>query len=109
MHQGSDLREAIAFVVMAEHPRPLNLSLRRRARMGERSKFLQLFRGQHELGTLGRFRHGPYATARLGQMSIICSHFSETVYYYPPEVTIRVILDNHSAHISKETRAYLAT
>ena len=29
--------------------------------------------------------------------------------YYPPEVTIRVILDNHSAHISKETRAYLAT
>lgn len=29
--------------------------------------------------------------------------------YYPPECTIRVILDNHSAHISKETRAYLAT
>jgi transposase len=29
--------------------------------------------------------------------------------YYPPEATIRVILDNHSAHISKETRAYLAT
>ena len=29
--------------------------------------------------------------------------------YYPTEVTIRVILDNHSAHISKETRAYLAT
>lgn len=29
--------------------------------------------------------------------------------YYPPEVTIRAILDNHSAHISKETRAYLAT
>jgi transposase len=28
---------------------------------------------------------------------------------YPPGVTIRVILDNHSAHISKETRAYLAT
>ena len=28
--------------------------------------------------------------------------------YYPPEATIRVILDNHSAHISKETRAYLA-
>jgi len=24
-------------------------------------------------------------------------------------VTIRIILDNHSAHISKETRAYLAT
>ena len=29
--------------------------------------------------------------------------------YYPPTVTIRVILDNHSAHISKETMAYLAT
>jgi len=29
--------------------------------------------------------------------------------YYPPEQTIRVILDNHSAHISKETRAYLAS
>jgi len=27
--------------------------------------------------------------------------------YYPSEVTIRIILDNHSAHISKETRAYL--
>jgi transposase len=29
--------------------------------------------------------------------------------YYPAGVMIRVILDNHSAHISKETRAYLAT
>jgi transposase len=29
--------------------------------------------------------------------------------HYPAEATIRVILDNHSAHISKETRAYLAT
>lgn len=29
--------------------------------------------------------------------------------FYPPEKKIRVILDNHSAHISKETRAYLAT
>jgi hypothetical protein len=29
--------------------------------------------------------------------------------YYPAECTIRVILDNHSCHISKETRAYLAT
>jgi transposase len=29
--------------------------------------------------------------------------------HYPVGVTIRVILDNHSAHISKETRAYLAT
>ena len=29
--------------------------------------------------------------------------------YYPAGVTIRIILDNHSAHISRETRAYLAT
>ena len=28
---------------------------------------------------------------------------------YPPECTIRLILDNHSSHISKETRDYLAT
>ena len=29
--------------------------------------------------------------------------------YYPTECTIGVILDNHSAHISKETQAFLAT
>jgi len=29
--------------------------------------------------------------------------------YYPPEAIIRVVLDNHSAHISRETMAYLAT
>lgn len=29
--------------------------------------------------------------------------------HYPPDCTIRLILDNHSAHISKETRAYLTT
>lgn len=28
---------------------------------------------------------------------------------YPPTVVLRLILDNHSAHISKETQAYLAT
>jgi transposase len=28
---------------------------------------------------------------------------------YPAAVTLRLILDNHSAHISKETQAYLAT
>ena len=28
---------------------------------------------------------------------------------YPPDWMIRLILDNHSAHISKETRAFLAT
>jgi len=29
--------------------------------------------------------------------------------YYPAACTIRLILDNHSAHISQETQAYLAT
>jgi transposase len=29
-------------------------------------------------------------------------------HYYPAGCTIRLILDNHSAHISKETQAYLA-
>ena len=29
--------------------------------------------------------------------------------WYPADCTLRVVLDNHSAHISKETRAYLAT
>lgn len=29
--------------------------------------------------------------------------------YYPPEAILRLVLDNHSAHISKETMAYLAT
>lgn len=28
---------------------------------------------------------------------------------YPPEAVIRVVLDNHSAHLSKETMAYLAS
>lgn len=29
--------------------------------------------------------------------------------HYPSDATIRVVLDNHSAHISKETRAWLAS
>jgi transposase len=29
--------------------------------------------------------------------------------YYPPEHPIRLLLDNHSAHLSRETMAYLAT
>lgn len=29
--------------------------------------------------------------------------------HYPPGARIRIVLDNHSAHISKETRAYLST
>ena len=29
--------------------------------------------------------------------------------YYPPEAVMLVVLNSHSAHISRETRAYLAT
>ena len=29
--------------------------------------------------------------------------------YYPAKTKIRLILDNHSAHLSKETRSFLAT
>lgn len=29
--------------------------------------------------------------------------------YYPSDYTIRIVLDNHSAHVSKETREFLAT
>ena len=29
--------------------------------------------------------------------------------HYSKDITIRIILDNHSAHISKETRKYLST
>ena len=29
--------------------------------------------------------------------------------HYPETMTLRLVLDNHSAHVSKETRAYLAT
>ena len=28
---------------------------------------------------------------------------------YPPDCTLRLVLDNHSAHLSKETQAYLST
>jgi transposase len=37
------------------------------------------------------------------------SLLKELDQYYPAESTIRVILDNHSAHISKETMRYLAS
>ena len=37
------------------------------------------------------------------------SLLKEMDQYYPKDCTIRVILDNHSAHISKETMTYLST
>jgi transposase len=37
------------------------------------------------------------------------SLLKEMDVYYPAESTIRIVLDNHSAHISKETMKYLAS
>lgn len=37
------------------------------------------------------------------------SLLQELDIYYPKDCVIRIILDNHSAHISKETMSYLAT
>jgi hypothetical protein len=37
------------------------------------------------------------------------SLLKEMDHYYPKDYTIRFIFDNHSAHISKETMAYLVT
>jgi transposase len=37
------------------------------------------------------------------------SLLKELDHYYPKDNTIRLILDNHSAHISKETMSYLST
>lgn len=37
------------------------------------------------------------------------SLLKELDHYYPKDSAIRIILDNHSSHISKETMAYLAT
>ena len=37
------------------------------------------------------------------------SLLKELDYHYPDDCAIRLILDNHSAHISKETMRYLAT
>ena len=36
------------------------------------------------------------------------AHLTSLDQHYPQEVTIKLILDNHSAHTSRETRAYLA-
>ena len=37
-----------------------------------------------------------------------CSLLKDLDEYYPKDVSIQIIPDNHSAHISKETRSYLA-
>jgi transposase len=82
--------------------------------------------GQHK--TVGR----DYEYKRLGTVSILAaldlhngkilaqvhdrhrsrefiSLLKELDEYYPPESTLRIVLDNHSSHVSKETMKYLAS
>ena len=47
-----------------------------------------------------------WKTATAVSNSLACC--SDLDAKYPPECTIRIILDNHSAHISKETHAFLS-
>lgn len=56
--------------------------------------------------------HTGHVTAQVHDRHRSCEFISllkELDDYYPPESIIRVVLDNHSAHISKETMAYLKT
>ena len=46
---------------------------------------------------------------RHGTLSILAALLECLHRHYPPDAVIRVVLDNHSAHISRETMAYLAT
>jgi transposase len=56
--------------------------------------------------------HDGHVTARVeerhGRVEFIAL-LQDLDAHYPPDCTIRLVLDNHSSHISKETRAYLAT
>ena len=53
-----------------------------------------------------------HVTAQVHDRHRSCEFISllkELDAYYNPDYTIRVVLDNHSSHISKETMAFLAT
>ena len=56
--------------------------------------------------------HDGHVTARVERRHRSCEFIAllkDLDNYYPPHCSIRLILDNHSAHISKETQEYLAT
>ena len=60
----------------------------------------------------GRDLHDGHVTARVEKKHRSVEFkalLNDLDAYYPPGCTIRLILDNHSAHLSKETRAWLAT
>jgi transposase len=56
--------------------------------------------------------HGGHVTARVEhrhRSREFIALLKDLDHYYPADCTIRIILDNHSAHISKETRTFLAS
>ncbi|MGH9667465.1 MAG: IS630 family transposase [Bryobacteraceae bacterium] len=56
--------------------------------------------------------HGGHVTARVERRHRsreFIALLKDLDQYYPPACTIRIVLDNHSAHISKETHAWLTT
>jgi len=76
---------------------------------GARSRICQAW----NLEFVGRHRpfdrRGP--RQRRGQTSFarVVGFLQKLDAAYPPATAIKVILDNHSAHVSKETKAWLAT
>ena len=56
--------------------------------------------------------HDGHVTARVERRHRSCEFIlllKDLDHYYPQDAVIRIILDNHSSHVSKETRAFLAT
>jgi len=58
-----------------------------------------------EVSLIGRFSGVPRGHRSVEFIGLL----SDLDAKYPHECTIRVILDNHSAHISRETQAFLST
>ena len=67
--------------------------------------FGQANRGQPFRGSGHRLSQVRVTLARKQAKCVVSHHLDAT---YPPHTAIHLILDNHSAHISRETRAWLA-
>lgn len=82
---------------------------------GKHSRMLRDYEYKR-LGTLSILAaldlHDGHVIAQVHDRHRSCEFISllkEIDAHYPPEATIRIILDNHSAHISKETMKHLAS
>jgi transposase len=82
---------------------------------GKQSRMMRDYE-YHRLGTLSILAaldlHDGHVIAQVHdrhRSSEFISLLKEMDAYYPAESSIRIILDNHSAHISKETMNYLAS